>query len=148
MGSHGACIAGTGLLRQHLINFARPFIYTTAPSVHSVVSVDCAFDFLEKNIALQDTLRERIRWYQAFMSSGDQQKRTEAPIQTVIVPGNDNARRVARTLQSANFDVRPILAPTVPKGMERLRICLHTYNTAEQIAQLCAELKKLQQHQS
>jgi 8-amino-7-oxononanoate synthase len=75
MGSHGACIAGTGLLRQHLINFARPFIYTTAPSVHSVVSVDCAFDFLEKNIALQDTLRERIRWYQAFMSSGDQQKR-------------------------------------------------------------------------
>ncbi|MEO6903452.1 MAG: 8-amino-7-oxononanoate synthase, partial [Bacteroidia bacterium] len=35
-----------------------------------------------------------------------------------------------------NFDVRPILSPTVPKGMERLRICIHAYNTTTEINNL------------
>ena len=36
MGIHGACIAGSNNLKDYLINFARPFIYTTAPSDHEV----------------------------------------------------------------------------------------------------------------
>jgi 8-amino-7-oxononanoate synthase len=45
-------------------------------------------------------------------------------------------RRVAFDLQQEGFDVRPILSPTVPEGFERLRICLHVYNTDDEIKQL------------
>jgi 8-amino-7-oxononanoate synthase len=27
------------------------------------------------------------------------------------------------------FDVKPILSPTVPQGQERLRMCLHSFNS-------------------
>lgn len=47
--------------------------------------------------------------------------------------GNENVKSVAHNLQEAGFDVRPILYPTVPKGSERLRICLHAFNTEEEI---------------
>jgi 8-amino-7-oxononanoate synthase len=39
--------------------------------------------------------------------------------------------------------VRPILSPTVPKGSERLRICLHTFNTQNEIEALADALKSL-----
>ncbi len=48
MGVHGACIAGSQTLINYLINFARPFIYTTALPLHSLVSIREAFHFLDK----------------------------------------------------------------------------------------------------
>ena len=47
---------------------------------------------------------------------------------------------MATQIQKNGFDVRPILSPTVPLGQERLRICLHSFNTSEQINNLVAEL--------
>jgi 8-amino-7-oxononanoate synthase len=64
-------------------------------------------------------------------------------IQTVIVKGNENAREASSRLERQGFDVRPILSPTVPAGSERLRICIHTYNTSDEIVKLTGELMKL-----
>ena len=50
---------------------------------------------------------------------------------------------VAEHLQSEGFDVRPILSPTVEKGKERIRICLHSFNSREEITNLCAQLNKI-----
>jgi len=61
-------------------------------------------------------------------------------IQGVIVPGNEEARSLAFKLQQKKFDVRAILYPTVPKGMERLRIVLHSFNTEEQVLKLAETL--------
>jgi len=55
------------------------------------------------------------------------------PIQAVIVPGNENVRKLAQQLFEANLDIRPILYPTVPKGKERLRVVLHSFNTVEEV---------------
>ena len=55
------------------------------------------------------------------------------PIQAVIVPGNENVRKLAGQLADANLDIRPILYPTVPKGKERLRIVLHSFNSVEEL---------------
>src|SRR5204863_9853822 len=43
MGIHGACVTGTKKLKEYLINFSRPFIYTTALPPHNLASIDCAF---------------------------------------------------------------------------------------------------------
>jgi len=56
MGVHGACVAGSKKLINYLINFARPFIYTTALPLHAIVSIDCAFEFLKNHPGFQKEL--------------------------------------------------------------------------------------------
>jgi 8-amino-7-oxononanoate synthase len=142
MGSHGACVTGSKKLREYLINFARPFIYTTAPTPHSVASIDCSFEFLKENISLQNQLERNVN---SFLTSKGVNKSTpsKSAIQTVLIPGNENVKQAAQHLQYAGFDIRPILSPTVPKDLERLRICIHSYNSQEEIERLTSELKKL-----
>lgn len=141
MGVHGACIAGSKTVVRYLVNFARPFIYTTAPSPHQIASISCAFTFLRSNMSLQQTLGERIATYLASAGSLHNRTNSSSAIQTLIVPGSQQVRGLARTLQAAGLDVRPIMYPTVQKGTERLRICLHVYNTEEEIARLTTMLK-------
>lgn len=45
-------------------------------------------------------------------------------------------RKLSRELRNRGFLVRPIVFPTVPKGAERIRICLHALNTEEQLQNL------------
>jgi 8-amino-7-oxononanoate synthase len=141
MGIHGACIAGSKALRDYLVNFARPFIYTTALPLHSVVAIDCAFNYLHKNIYLQQQLRQNIDLYRNAVQGLSNKTISHSSIQTAIFPGNAHSKTVATELQQKGFDVRPILSPTVPKGSERLRICLHTFNTQHEIEALAAALK-------
>ena len=68
---------------------------------------------------------------------------SDSPIQCVIIGGNEKSKTVAEHLQSEGFDVRPILSPTVEKGKERIRICLHSFNSREEITNLCAQLNKI-----
>lgn len=143
MGIHGACVAGSKKLIQYLINFARPFIYTTAMPPHSVISIDCAFDHLCENINLQSVLNQNIVAFLEGIGTLPNRKPSTSAIQTIIFPENDNVKRAASSLQQNGFDIRPILSPTVAVGWERLRICLHAYNSLDEIAKLTRELKKL-----
>ena len=122
MGVHGACVAGSRKLIEYLINFARPFIYTTALTPHSIAAIDCSFDYLNKNIHLQSDLTDNINDFLQEMSALPNRTASRSAIQTVIVPGNSNVRKAASGLQELGFDIRPIVSPTVPVGSERLRI--------------------------
>ena len=62
--------------------------------------------------------------------------RGDGPIYGIIVPDNKKCKDLAVYLQNHNLDVRAILSPTVPKGTERLRVILHSYNTTAEIDQL------------
>ena len=147
MGVHGACIAGSKSLKDFLINFARPFIYTTALPMHSVVSIEQSFVYLSKHLYLQEELRRRIAIFRKEMqaivekTNKYQYHDSTTAIQPLIVPGNEFIKEVAAKVQNAGFDVRPILAPTVKKGAERLRISLHVHNTEEDIHALLRTLK-------
>jgi 8-amino-7-oxononanoate synthase len=143
MGIHGACIVGSEKLVQYIINFARPFIYTTALTPHSIVAIESAFDYLRENLDLQRVLQKNIDAFVNCVSHLTNRTLSSSAIQTVIFPGNENVKSAASRLQQAGFDIRPVLSPTVPTGTERLRICLHTYNTLDEISKLTSELKKL-----
>ncbi len=125
------------MLINYLINFARPFIYTTALSPHSLISIRCAFDFLKQQIGLQNTLQAKIK---LFLHSFEKMKwdyvKSNSAIQNVIIPGNANVKELSHFLQHHQFDCRSILAPTVKEGSERIRICLHTFNTDQEISEL------------
>lgn len=143
MGIHGACVVGSETLRNYLINFARPFIYTTALPQHSIVAIRCAFDYLNANIELQDHLNKKINLF-LKNTYNIQKTPSESAIQTALFSGNENVGRAAFKLQEKGFDIRPILSPTVPKGTERLRICLHTFNSDEEIENLSMALNNLE----
>jgi 8-amino-7-oxononanoate synthase len=53
-------------------------------------------------------------------------------------------KNIANTLQESGFQVKSILSPTVPKGKERLRFCLHSYNTEAELKAVIHTLQKLQ----
>lgn len=143
MGVHGACVAGSRLLIDYLINFARPFIFTTALSPHSIASIDCSFEYLADHPELQQQLRDRINHFNAISVNLKVQKlASDTQIQGIVIPGNETIKKFAEGLQANGFDVRPILSPTVSKGSERLRICLHTFNAPEEITQLIQQLSK------
>jgi 8-amino-7-oxononanoate synthase len=69
-------------------------------------------------------------------------KRSETPIQCFIKPGNEKLKKIALELLENNLDARPILYPTVPLGEERLRITLHSFNTAEETNKLISILSR------
>lgn len=148
MGVHGAVICGSQELIDYLINFARPFIYTTALPLHSLFSIDAAFDHLSENIELQKSSKEKIFYFNSLFNQkigkNENMLRMESntPIQPIVVPGNARVKAIAESLQQSGFDVRPILSPTVKEGSERLRISIHTHNTEEEITALINELAK------
>jgi 8-amino-7-oxononanoate synthase len=147
MGVHGACIAGSHTLTDYLINFARPFIYTTALPAHSLVSIQEAFNYIHLQPQLQEGIHQKIQYFTRQLENytllKDYWIESQSPIQAVKIGGNVSTRQIAASLQQAGFDVRPILSPTVKEGEERLRICLHMFNSREEISQLIKHLAKV-----
>lgn len=144
LGVHGAAVVGPTVLRNYLINFARSFIYTTALPPHSFLAIRCAHEHLQDQATVAERLQKTIRHFQERVLTAlpdSQWTTSQSPIQCLIIPGNDNARYVAKEAQRAGFDVRAILSPTVPAGQERLRICLHVFNTTSEIDQLISVLQ-------
>ncbi|MCJ0743135.1 aminotransferase class I/II-fold pyridoxal phosphate-dependent enzyme [Pedobacter montanisoli] len=141
LGCHGAAVLGSLNLRNYLINFARSFIYTTAMPLHGIMSIRAAYALLtEQNY--QQNLYQNIALYRKLTSTlkGSCIDSLSA-IQTIILGSAEKARGMALYLQEAGYDVRAILSPTVSKGTERLRICLHSFNTPEAIEGLISKLK-------
>lgn len=143
LGGHGAAICGPGYLIDYLINFSKPFIYTTALPWHGLAGVQSAYQEMQKGTALK-ALRKNIRFFTEQMPASLRPLfiPSRSAIQSLVYPGNSAVRELAKTLQEHGFAVWPILHPTVPKGQERLRICLHSFNTEEQIRRLFEVLEE------
>jgi len=143
LGCHGAAILSSNNLKQYLINFARPLIYTTALPPHSLATIKYAYNNLDsqnqneaseikklhQNIAFFKSKIKRLKLDHAFIKSN-------SAIHCCIISGNIKVKAVANYLQKNNFNVKPILSPTVKKGHERLRFCIHSYNTKAEISQV------------
>lgn len=142
MGLHGAVVAGARMLKDYLVNFSRSFIYTTSLPPYSLISIDEAFHFLTDHIELQKDLQDRIKLFTSSLSESAWLQ-DQTAIQPVMVPGNQKCRNLAGHLQKEGFDVRPILAPTVREGTERLRVSLHVHNSNDQIERLARLLNQL-----
>lgn len=144
LGAHGAVVCGPAYLREFLINFSRPFIYTTALPDPLLQSVRAAYAEMKKAERRQQ-LRGRIRLFRESLST---KARTcfipsRSAIQALLWPGNEKVRNLAGRVRNAGCDVRPILHPTVPEGAERLRICLHAFNTEKAIEELTSQINQI-----
>lgn len=138
-GVHGAAILGNSILRDYLINFSRSFIYTTAMPLHSILAINCSYRYLETNSTSLTQLKHNINLFKSLLCETSLQSYlipSSSAIQSLVVPGNEIAKKMALEAWENGLYVKAILAPTVPKGKERLRICLHSYNTGLEIKAL------------
>ncbi len=142
MGCHGAAVLGSYRLKEYLVNFARSFIYTTALPPHSVAGILSAYQFLQTSEVQERqiiNLRKNISLFKAEILNYKLEKYfipSDSAIHCCVIPGNIEVKAAAGELQKKGFDVKAILSPTVAKGRERLRICLHSSNTENEIESL------------
>lgn len=138
VGCHGAIVVGSNTLREYLINFSRSFIYTTALPFHSLVAIEAAYELFPGLVAERQHLKNLIASFQYQLSRPDRYKALDSysPIQGVLVPGNAEAKALAQQIEQEGLYVKAILSPTVPAGQERLRICLHAFNTEGELCRL------------
>jgi len=145
MGCHGAIILGSENLKQYLINFARSFIYTTALSEHSLNAIESAYNQLGNSAQERENLQSNIQLFQDLLSEDLKSKMIQntSPIQCILVSGNKAVKKVENELRLRGFDIKAILYPTVEEGKERIRICIHSFNTAEEIKSFVESLEEL-----
>lgn len=135
LGTHGAVVLCSPTVKEYLINFSRAFIYTTALPLSAINTIANAHIELEK-ITNRKHLQELISYFnEKTLKTSYHFLESTSAIQSLIIPGNEAAKKLANYFQQNGFDIKAILHPTVPKGMERLRICLHSYNTTAEINQ-------------
>lgn len=132
-GSHGAVVLGSALLKDCLVNFSRPFIYTTAPTPHTQERIFHSVGYVARGDELRERLVQNIRHFRHCLSDSNRLMESDSPIQSLLIAGNRSAKAVEQSLREQKFAVKAILSPTVPRGKERIRICIHAHHTFEEL---------------
>ena len=131
IGTYGAIVLGNQTLKQALINFATSYIYTTALPFQTLAAIKCSYDLFPEMDQERNHLQKLIQIFRASYPSSSM-----SHIQSVPIEGNEAVKLAAQILVKKGFDVRPLMSPTVQRGHEVLRICLHAFNTDDELAQL------------
>jgi len=134
-GSHGAAILGSANLTNYLINFARSFIYTTALPGFAYQRIQNIVGFSE-NEERQKTLHQNISYFRKLGKDLDLSSEVNSPIQIIRFSEIDKLKIIEHSLLQNDISIKAIYSPTVNPGNECLRICIHSFNTNEQIEKL------------
>jgi len=146
LGCHGAAVLGSNELKEYLVNFARSFIYTTALPPHSLATILASYVYLANEGSKEvNQLKNSVSFFTQEvqrLSLGNLFIPGTSAIHCAVLSGNERVRHISSVLQKEGYNVKPILSPTVPQGYERLRFCLHSYNTEEEIMGVLNALNK------
>ena len=141
LGASGAFVAGPKILKSYLINYCRPFIYSTAPHPLLLFHLQCVIELLQKDLKRRDTLHEKAKYFRDKLKTFANIGESESAIIPLILGNNPAVLKLAKVLQNKGYDIRAIRYPTVAKGQERLRICIHYEHTKKQLKGLIKSLR-------
>jgi 8-amino-7-oxononanoate synthase len=138
IGCAGGAICASHNLCQAIVNFGRPYIYSTAIPPAIAAAVEAAIDVMRDEPNRQQrvrTLAERVR-REALNQPGD------SPIIPIILGDETDALNLARKLLEDGIFTVAVRPPTVPRGSSRLRITLCSDHTDEEVTRLIQALKE------
>jgi 8-amino-7-oxononanoate synthase len=142
LASAGAFVCGPAVLREHLINHARTFMFSTAMPPTMAEQIRAALRLAAGMDIERAELHARS---QAFAKSlrrdGWESLGTTTQIVPAVIGANAAAVAAAEFLQRAGFAVRAIRPPTVPQGTARLRFSLTHKIDAADLERLAAVLR-------
>ncbi|MDR3709615.1 MAG: 8-amino-7-oxononanoate synthase [Capsulimonadaceae bacterium] len=133
LGSSGGFIAGSRVLIDYLINDARSFVYSTAPSPASSGAALAALEIVRR----EPDRRQRLSDNAAYLRNGLRSiglpiAAGQTPIIPIVLGSGEVVMRMAAELQP-RFGIAGIRPPTVPQGSSRLRVTVKATHTREQI---------------
>jgi len=139
LGVSGGYITGSRVLIDYLINRARSFVFSTAPSPAVAAACRASLRIVQstEGDALRADLQENLRLFASEMKLAD----SPSAILPLIMENEERAMQEAARLQSEGFFIPAIRYPTVPRKTARLRITLSAAHTQEQIRGLSSALK-------
>lgn len=146
MGSQGGVVVGSNKLVQFLVNFSRPFIYTTALAPYEVALMVAGIGLSQKASKERSQLQNNISYFKSRAKQGgiNLLLNSSSQIQGILVNNAEKASSLSEYLMARGIDARAIKSPTVPIGKERIRICLHTYNTNVEIEELIESVREFE----
>jgi len=137
-GAHGAVVLTDQLIKKFLINFCQPLIFTTAMPPHSLIAIRESVRVCQESNINRKNLFLKIEKLKNELNRPFQQ----SPIFSIPIPSIPLLKKLTQNLKDHSFNVSPIFSPTVKRGTERLRICLHTFNEDKDIEKLAQEIKR------
>jgi|tagenome__1003787_1003787.scaffolds.fasta_scaffold20984625_3 8-amino-7-oxononanoate synthase len=125
LASAGAFVCGGSALREHLINRARTFIFSTAMPPYMAKQIQAALRLARTMDETRTQLMARAQKLRAALRPcGLDTGASSTQIVPVLVGGNEDAIAAAEYLQQRGFAVRAIRPPTVKPGQARLRLSI------------------------
>jgi 8-amino-7-oxononanoate synthase len=137
LGSFGAFVCGTSALREHLVNTARGFIFSTALPPPVVGAALMGIHVAQA----EPWRRQRALVHAHRLREALGQPDAPSAIVPVPVGADEEAVRLATALQAMGFDVRAVRPPTVPEGSARLRLTTGAHLEEGQVEALARALK-------
>ncbi len=135
-GYAGAVVLGSKQIKEYLINFSRPFIYTTAMPLNDVLTIQQIIKYHHNNSSSINNLNKVIEYYLDKVQQIDfpySITKNKTPIQYITLIDNEKTLDYEQKLKDAGLLVKAIRPPTVPEGNSGLRFSLHAFNTPQQI---------------
>ncbi|MGQ7816066.1 8-amino-7-oxononanoate synthase [Metapseudomonas furukawaii] len=140
-GTAGAFVAGSEELIETLIQFARPYIYTTSQPPAVACATLKSLELLQRERWRREHLEKLIqRFRQGAAEIGLTLMDSPTPIQPILVGDSARALKLSALLRERGLLVGAIRPPTVPAGSARLRVTLSAAHSEEQLESLLSAL--------
>ena len=144
LGTAGGVVAAKKVVIDLLINKARSFIYTTAPTVANCAGALAAVEILRTEPSRREKLKRNAEYLRSKLNQlGINTGLSRSHIIPVIIGGEKDTLTVAGKLYEMGFFIPAIRPPTVPAGTARLRVSVQSEHSKEQMDKLCAGFEKL-----
>ncbi|MDR2580853.1 MAG: 8-amino-7-oxononanoate synthase [Fibromonadaceae bacterium] len=142
-GTMGACIFGSKLLIDYIINNARSFIYSTAISPGTVAAIQKAVEVSARDsFRRESVLRVSADFRQRVREAGFNCLQSETQIVPIVLGTIDKALKCRDFLAENGFHAACIRPPTVPNGTARLRINISAAHKEEDVKRLAETLAR------
>jgi 8-amino-7-oxononanoate synthase len=124
LGTVGGFMLAPKVLRDFMVNRARPFIFATAPSPLIAAVTRAALEISRTKPQRRERLAQLVAYTDRELRARCGIVSSRSHIVPIIIGADGKAVSLAASLQRRGFDVRAIRPPTVPEGTARLRIAL------------------------
>ncbi|KAK7038280.1 Aminotran-1-2 domain-containing protein [Favolaschia claudopus] len=149
LAASGAIVLTSELIRNYMINYARSLIYTTSLNIASVIAADTSFDMLIDGTSQQhaksvlavsrylvEQLRHRLRTVPIHLLALPAHIQQSTLISPIVPVMTTRPKPLSAYLRTLGMVALPISWPTVPKGKDRIRLCMHAGNTKAEVDRL------------
>jgi 8-amino-7-oxononanoate synthase len=139
LGVSGAFVAGPAWAVECLVQRARPFVFSTAPTPALADAIEASLSIVEGEPDHRARLLERAAFVRRRLLDEELPVTPgESQIVPIIVGDNLRAVAIADALQADGFDVRAIRPPTVAEGTSRLRVSVNAALSEETLERFVA----------